>query len=263
MEARPAMSSVLATSLAPRILTPEGIAPPEKHADRIIAEMLRHIAREHAGTFERVLAAIKPDYCGNPKAQRRTCKRIIRNAGETLINVMLEPGKRGKFTIALFDWCAWDDGRGKEIEAGDSLPQKPWLCCCFTTITGLGGGKREVESRHALFVTHHALSRLAQRCGVRTIDDMIVAVAALWRAYFHYRTREECLEKTPDGTRLAVKLPNGKTAFAVLRRHDEQGLIVVTAIGASESREAASANVSATDLDQRELELERGAHAEP
>jgi hypothetical protein len=202
---------------------------PERHADRVVAEMLRFIAREHAGTYHRVIAAIQHDRCGNPTAQRRTVERIRRAAGPTLIDVELTPGKRGRYTIEFFDWVGWNEQRGEEIAPGDPLPPKPWLACSFTVIKGTPTG-RDAEAYNCLLITHHALSRLAQRAGARSIADLITATAAIWRAYHAYRKTRTPGTRTPEGTRLAFALPGGSSATAVTRLHAVGGIIIATII---------------------------------
>jgi hypothetical protein len=215
----------------PIIETPEGILPPERHADRVVADMLRFIATEHAGTLQRVGAAIRDTSAGNPKAQARMVERIRRVAGANLIDIT--PGKRGHYRIALYDWVAWDDDRGDEIKPGDQIPAKPWLICAITDIRGRGRGARQADSGYVLRITHHALSRLAQRCGARTIEDMIIAAKALWRSYHAYRMTMPLGVPTPDGFRLRVEFPGLMgNAIAVTRPHEKGGLLIVTIIEA-------------------------------
>jgi hypothetical protein len=205
--------------------------PPEKHADRVVAEMLRFIAREQQARRARPPLVHKAISDGSPKAQARMVERIRRSGGPIVIDVKLTPGKRGRYLIELYDWCVWDDQRGIEINPGDAIPNRPWLACNVTGIEGIGDSERRVESHNALFVTHHALSRLAQRCGARTVDDLIAAAKALWRAYYAYRMTMIPGAPTPDGTRIAVDLPAGMgRAVAVTRQHEEGGLIVATII---------------------------------
>jgi hypothetical protein len=247
MEVRSAMSLALAALRAPRILKPEGVAPPERHSDRVIDAMLRHIANEHAGTFMRVLAVIKGDRCGNPKAQQRCVERIKRTAGGTLINIELEPGKRGNYKIKFFDWGIVDADRVNEIKAGEPLPPRLWLACNVTTLTGHRGFVRKGEAKQVLYVSRHALSRLAQRCNVRTIPEMIAAVAVLWRTYRVFNMRNNTGIRTPDGTRLAVKLANGRTAWAITKQHPEGGIIIATIIGGPGDSEPLESDVEGTE----------------
>ena len=206
---------------------------PERHADRVVADMLRFIAAEHAGTLQRVGAAIRDMNAGNPKAQARMVKRIRRVAGANLIDISLTPGKRGHYRIALYDWVAWDNDRGDEIKPGDQIPAKPWLICAVTGIQGGGSGARQADSCFVLHITHHALSRLAQRCGARTIEDVITAAKALWRSYYAYRMTMPLGVPTPDGFRLMVEFPGHMgNAIAVTRPHEKGGLLIVTIIEA-------------------------------
>jgi hypothetical protein len=226
------LTTTLTMPVAPRIRVAPGAPVPIRHSDRIIAEMLRYIAREHAGTFSRVIAAIKGDRCGGPKAQARTVERVRRIAGETLLDVQLTPGKRGHFKIALADWVAWHEGQGCEIGPDDPLPLKPWLACGITFVEGKGGGRRSAKGHYSLMLTHHSLSRLAQRAGVRSVPELIGAVRAVWGAYYDFRLRSTPGTPTPTGTHLPFKLASGREAVAITKRYPDGGSLVVTVIDA-------------------------------
>lgn len=209
-------------------------APPERHADRVVAEMLRFIAREHADPLKRIGSAINHNRAGNPVAQQRMCEAIRRAGGDTVIDVeLVKAGKRGRFVIAFYDWCPWDEARQAEIRPGDPIPDKPWLACNLNLIYGRAGNGWEVDASHILFITHHALSRLAQRCDARTVDDMIAATKALWRAYRNYRKPLGDVKQnpTPDGHKLVVDHPNGAYA-AALKLHEDGGVIIATILPA-------------------------------
>ena len=213
---------------APRTHIPEGADVPERHADRVVAEMLQHIARWQQARRSRPFLVRKAMSAGNPKAQERLVERLRASGGIAAIDMKLTPGKRGRYMIEIHDWTVWDEARGVEMASGTAIPEKPWLLCCVTGVRGLGDGHTKVDSCYVLHLTHHCLSRLAQRCGARTVDDLIAATKALWGSYRAYRAVKPGTD-TPDGTRLTVDLPNrmGK-AVAVLRRHEDGGLIVAT-----------------------------------
>jgi hypothetical protein len=83
--------------------------------------------------------------------------------------------------------------------------------------------------------THHALSRLAQRCNAREAIDLVSAVDAMWSAFIDadLKARDEGTAlhaRPPAGQRLSVKLPKrmGK-AIAVVCPHDSRPYTVVVA----------------------------------
>jgi hypothetical protein len=65
--------------------------PPQQHADRIVAEMLRDLAGKRAQVELAIIAAIETSRDGNPKAQAKMAERIRRAGAEY---VSLQPGKR-------------------------------------------------------------------------------------------------------------------------------------------------------------------------
>jgi hypothetical protein len=74
--------------------------------------------------------------------------------------------------LLLYQLVGWDPVRDDEIGPGDPMPEKPWIALFITTISGRG---HKIKSRPVLFVTHHALSRAAQRFGLRTQAHMLTA----------------------------------------------------------------------------------------
>jgi hypothetical protein len=197
--------------------------PPERHADRIVGEMLRYIAREHVNAITQVKTTVREMMPGNPKAQARMVERLKRIVGINLIDIKLEPGKRGRYVIELYDWAAYDDNRGDEIRPEDRLPEKPWLVCTVVRIEGHGRNSFTSDGRYCLYVCHHALSRLVQRSGVRTIGDLIAATRVLWRAYRDHRQTMPPRVRTPDGFKITAG-----NVIAVLRRHAHGGMVVTT-----------------------------------
>jgi len=186
--------------------------PPERHADRMVALMLRYLINEHAGAFRRVVAAIRP--AGSPKAQAHLLAAIRKACGQTLIESKLRSGTRGRFRIDLVDWCAWDEIHNHEIEPGDVIPPKPWIACRWNIIEGRCPTLLRPSYHLCLLITHHAFSRLAQRCGARTTDDLIAATRKLWLAHFDYIMNNQC-KRIPDDTRIPVE----GLCTAVIRDH--------------------------------------------
>jgi hypothetical protein len=164
--------------------------PPEQHADRVIAEMLRDLARKRAQIELAIGAAIKSSKDGNPKAQAKMAERMRRAGAE---HVTLTPGKRGRYEITIYHWTGWDPIGDQEIRDDSTMPQKPWIACQFTYIEtkGRGRGLAEYTGGPLLLVTHHALSRAAQRFGIRTAHDRCCA------PHLECRRRSDDQERAP------------------------------------------------------------------
>jgi hypothetical protein len=139
----------------------------------------------------------------------------------------LKPGKRGRYELYLLDTLVWNPETMDAVKPDDmTIPEMPWLAFMIIKVTSKGDYRYDVDTSAALLVTHHALSRLAQRCGARTIMDVWHAARAIAAAYFTMiRSEEFC-----DNSRLRVALPNEMgTAVCVLRLCDKDYDDVVVA----------------------------------
>lgn len=200
--------------------------PPERHADRVVAEMMQALAKSRAHLFARILATIATSSDGSPRAQARMKVRIMK-AGA--LSVCLEPGKRGRYAMTINDWTGWDQARDDEITAGDPIPEKPWLSCWLTLIRSEGRSPPTLQSVPILFITHHVLSRAAQRRGARTIPDLMAVSRTLWNAAVAPLTQAQAqgdidswLIVPPEGRR--VQLQDGGTV--VLQKHETRDALV-------------------------------------
>ena len=135
---------------------------------------------------------------GSIKAQQKMVSRL-EQAGA--MEVHLVPGKRGKYELYWYEWNGWDPETKKQIKIVDQkaankdsrkaqiftlkngyvdmnmvIPDKPWLACVLKRMQSLGNGLMEmtIQSVTTLLVTHHALSRMAQRYEVRSVEDLLV-----------------------------------------------------------------------------------------
>jgi hypothetical protein len=173
---------------APRIQS-AGL-PPEIHANRVVGEMLRWVAATRQDRHTRIKEFLDRAPDGNPRAQGKILARIKQIVGPFIISARLTPGKRGRYEIRLVTIDAWDPARCNVILSDKAeIPRLPWLACCVVWIEGKGRYRCEETFAHP-FVTHHALSRLAQRCGARSAGDLIIAVRNIWAAYRQeHRTR--------------------------------------------------------------------------
>jgi hypothetical protein len=171
--------------------------PPERHADRVVAEMMRQLARDHSRLWDTIAEVAADSSDGSPRAQRKMQERIKR-AGP--LTTELWPGKRGRYTLLIYDLTGYDQRRDAAIQLGDPVPERPWISCNLTVLTSEGRGRNRVElrSRPMLFVTHHAVSRAAQCLGVRTTDHLIVATKAIWNGAVELMKEKETVEAWLD-----------------------------------------------------------------
>ena len=210
-------------------------APPERHADRVVAEMLRQLAETRARLWPAMWQAIDSSSDGSPKAQRKMAERI-RRAGA--LDVELEPGKRGCYNLTFYHSAGWNPIKNDSIEQGDTIPKLPWIVYYVTTVESKGKGSSEIKvsSSPLLFVTHHALSRIAQRFGARTTEHLLNASTVIWNAAMTL-ANEIGIKKWLDAPRHGWRTPIDETkiCFVVLKRHENlKALAAVTVINEGE-----------------------------
>jgi hypothetical protein len=203
--------------------------PPEKHADRVVAAMMRVIAEERARCWRKLnelMAANLPD--GNPAAQTRLFKKITAAADSFLLGSHLEPGKRGRYKMRLVILDAWDAERGTILGPDDPIPEKPWITVTSVVIESKGHHRYEEDCQVSLFITHHALSRLTQRCGARTLKELYCAVRRIAIVYLTKHARNP----VRGHMRVSIELPfNLGTAVCALQPHEDgQGGIVLATL---------------------------------
>jgi hypothetical protein len=193
--------------------------PPERHADRVTAEMLRELARQKASLWETLAEVMFDSKDGNPKAQRRMVERL-KKAGAG--HIKLEPGKRGQYKLYIYEQAGWDPTRDAEIGPEDPIPEKPWVACYITHIHSRGRGRtrdEDVQSAPALFITHHVLSRAAQRSGLRTIEHLMDTVRVIWNAaadFMNEKGWETWMNPPPAGHKIQLA---GTTTHVFLQPH--------------------------------------------
>jgi hypothetical protein len=156
---------------------------------------------------------------GNPVGQARIVKRLSKAGGLLLTSIGLKPGKRARFELHVGGVVGYDPDRDELItEDSPSRPFKPWLAVTITTTRGLGPQRApEIDASILTLVSHHALSRIAQRCGARDPRDLLLGVRALFAAL----TEAEIVfaDDIPPGGHLLVKFANGIETIAALERH--------------------------------------------
>jgi hypothetical protein len=197
--------------------------PPALHADRVVAEMLRRLAQRRAGLWAAILEAVANSKDGGPRAQRRMAARI-RRAGADYVE--LQTGTRGRYELHVYTTGGWDAGRDDEIGLDDPIPTRPWVVYFLTVIRGRGA---KLKSWPVLFITHHALSRTAQRFGMRSEPDLEAAANLIWTSALNHLkdTPERWFEPPARGH----FVPLGADGIVILERHRKRpALVAVTAI---------------------------------
>jgi hypothetical protein len=205
-------------------------SPPERHADRVVDEMIRWLVKESARFRPPVAEALKTSADGNPKAQKRMAERIRNLGGGVFNGVWLNPGKRGRYMLTLAYWTGWHPEQDRPIEADDLLPTtKVWLAYWQTDLIGEGAGKRAERSMPRLLATHHALSRLAQRCDARTLVELINGLGLMWGAVLDLvNAHGDDGWLNPPSGQWRVEIKGGATV--VLKPHERVRTLVAVTI---------------------------------
>src|SRR6516162_1109958 len=203
--------------------------PSEIHADRVVSEMVRHIAVKRANLWREIASAFQASGDGNAKSQQRLVAKLKR-AGAPLIT--LQPGKRGRYGMDIYSWIGWDGQHDREIGVKDDLPERPGIAGCMLRIKGKGGGRYDEASMPVLVITHHALSRYAQRGGGRTAQDLEKMCNALWEKTMKisHETKLNSWEAFVNKGPYRIPFANG---VAVLEKHDgshSHTLVAVTVL---------------------------------
>jgi hypothetical protein len=210
-------------------------APPVRHADRIVASWLRHLAERNATLWNVVQEITKDPYCrdGSPKAQRRLESKV-KAAGAT--HTILETGKRGRYRLLAFSWTGWDPVRDAPITIDDDVPDKPWIASYSYEVLGMGHGRMRFGTYTALMISHHALSRCVQRWRITTFPQIEKVVEVIGTVGLNAITNLEAKDKhrwhvTPD-CGLRIPFPGSGKSVMILKGHvTRQALVVATILG--------------------------------
>jgi len=215
----------------PRIQTPTGITIPERHADRIVAEMMRHLAQQRADLWETLGSIIKNANDGAPAGQRKLEQKIKQIAK---CHVRLHPGKRGKYSIDVYDMTGFDPERDSEIKKGDPIPAKPWLAQWVTYIESSGNGRGSItmDSYLLVLITHHALSRAAQRFGARTMAHMLNIASSIGGTVTRVMAekKHQWLDTPPEGWPIPITADASISATVILKRHETRSCLVAATV---------------------------------
>jgi len=190
--------------------------PPEKHADRIVADMLRRIVATRKACWPKlhgIFTARTKD--GTPAAQERIHQKMLAAVKGFILQSRLTPGKRGKYKIDLLMLDGWNAETNAIIVEDDPIPEKPWIALSQIRFMSKGDYRYDIEGGTALLITHHALSRLAQRCGARDIKQVYGAVWDICGHFLIHLVAHHKESDIRDGERFRADLTDKGLGIAV------------------------------------------------
>jgi hypothetical protein len=207
--------------------------PPERHADRVVAAMMRHLVAQRMVTWRAIAKVLATSYDRSPRAQQKLAERL-RRAGARHLD--LEPGKKGRYRLAFSDVVGWDPILDDMITSTGEIPPRPWLAIHLVSAIGTGKAHDPVQHRAmpVLFITHHVLSRSAQRAGARTVADLMAVVTSIEDAAVGSMGElgvDRWLDPPPEGRRLQI-LGSGTegSITVVLKRHETRHALVAATV---------------------------------
>ena len=199
---------------------------PERHADRVVAEMLRWIVAERQRRKVALYGILNLTPDSNPQAQQKLADKLRRLGGEFFPAVaLMKSGKRGRYEIRIMALDGWNRDTQELIFNANKIPERPQLAASIIVVKGLGNHQYGVKTVIKLIVSHHSLSRLVQRSQNRTVDDLLAAVTSLFMAYAEAGFQI-------DGNESRLRFPtNGGDVIARLERHwDDSGKVIAATI---------------------------------
>jgi hypothetical protein len=206
--------------------------PHQLHADRVIALMMKYLVTQSAHIRDTLQEIAYNASDGSPKAQRRLEQKLRRAGlvlGHPTVATGLKPGKRGRYVIRLVFWSGYDNSRDCEIAVDDPMPSRPWICLWYAEITGRGHSRVDWERAPLCYVSHHILSRHAQRLGSRTIDEMLLTISKIGLSVLELvkdKSAEQAMNPPPSGWHV----PFDDGAKMVLCKHEEKQVLVAVTV---------------------------------
>ena len=170
-------------------------APPERHADRVVSEMISHLSREHAQRWEFIENLVRNPYVhdGGPKSQARLEAKVKAAGG---VQTFLRPGKKGRYCLRAYSWMGWNPLTNAPITDADDIPFCPQLAHYCYEVLGLGKGSVRFCGYTVLIVSAHVLSRCVQRWQARTLSDLRKVIETIGTVALNYIA--DCQAKTDD-----------------------------------------------------------------
>jgi hypothetical protein len=175
-------------------------APSDLHAERIMAELARWIAfeGEKLGSYALAAKAARINDA-RPEQQIKVANMYAKAFGPLCLELaFVDTGKRGKYTFALL-----------MLGVRGAHTNKPIVEVYFDVFRSLGNGKqtRDNYTCPCFKLSHHSLTRLAQRAGVRTFEDLVEVLREM-----SGRITSTLVEK-PDDKAWRIELDDGCVAI--------------------------------------------------
>jgi hypothetical protein len=207
--------------------------PPERHAERIVDEMILWLHGRQQEIWVKAKGSLRTKQLGNPVGQTRAVARMREALGDMVLALDLQTGKRGRFVLQMIAWTVWDSARNASVELDAPPPAYASLGVVYATTDRT----REWRGTIPLVVTRHALVRLAERAGMRTVEDLYDALLLIWRGFCDILSsgddnalaRNRTFNPPPQGWRVPLRHGFG---VAVMSKNDaaadEPRLVVKT-----------------------------------
>jgi hypothetical protein len=219
---------------APRI-TSVG-PPPERHAERIVDEMILWLHGRQQEVKAKAKGSLRTSQMGNPTGQTRAVARMREAMGDMVLALDLHTGKRGRFVLQMIAWTVWDPTRN--TSAALDAPPPPYAS--LGVVYAIADRTCEWRGTVPLVVTRHAIARLAERAGMRTVEDLYAALLLIWRGFCDVLwsgdddalARERTFNPPPQGWRAPLPHDLGVAVMSKDETANEPRLVVKTILPA-------------------------------
>ena len=141
-----------------------GAAPEDRHAERIVREMLAFLGDLTKQTRPQLDNAMLRKIGGSPKAQARFLERVQNSRSPAIVDIASTFGRRCRFSLLVSLWEA-DEHGGSTV----------WT---FTSV-GRGPGRVERGGDPSWRISRHALIRLVQRVEAHDALRLLYAMREL------------------------------------------------------------------------------------
>ena len=175
------MLATMVLHTPPAIQTPPTVPPPDRHAERVVWEMLQYLHAGQAERWRKAHGALNSAQMGSVVGQQRAVARFAKTVGDFALRVELSPAKRGRYHLRVISWMPFDPVANDVVMPGDPLPPTAQLAVTISYSTGKNH-KPIWDTGIPLLISRHAMQRLATRSSVRTVNDLLLAVRECWDA---------------------------------------------------------------------------------
>lgn len=212
--------------------------PPAPHADRVVAGMLRWTIEQRGKRLMAMQKILDRRKDATPEQQERLLTQL-EDASEpfTIGGALIEQKKRGRYRMAIYMIDGWDPAHNCYIDPKHPMPPQPWLACGDLQIIGKGHHLYEQQSCVSILVTHHALSRAAQRLAAKSPGDLLAIAKHIFMAYVEATIEKRIPKVRGDYALRFGPLRADLSGIAMLTPHrdGDGGLVVATVYPADES----------------------------